>query len=63
MSVVLYDFALSPQGNRSEKSAAQYNKSPDAGLQQVTAFQSVHAPWEEISQAPDLELYVLQAKC
>ena len=63
MSVVLYDFALSLRRNHSEKSAAQYNKSPDTGLQEVTAFQSAHAPWEEISRAPDLELNVLQAQC
>lgn len=63
MSVVSYDFALSPQRNRSEKLAAQYNKLPDAGLWQVTAVQSVHEPWKEISRAPDLELYVLQAQC
>lgn len=59
MSVVSYDFALSSQRNRNEKLAAQYNKLPDAGLQQVTASQSPCAAWEEISRAPDLELHVL----
>lgn len=59
MSVVSYDFALSPQRSRNEKLAARYNKLPDAGLQQVTASQSPCAVWEEISQAPDLELHGL----
>lgn len=59
MFVVSYDFALSPQRSHNEKLAVQYNKLPDAGLQQVTASQSPCAAWEEISRAPDLELHVL----
>lgn len=61
-SVVLYHFALSP-GNCTEKLAAQYNKLPGTGFKQVMAFQGTCAAWEEVSRAPDLKLYVLQAPC
>lgn len=48
-----------PHRNHNEKLAAQHNKLPDAGLEEVMTFQSMCASVEGNSEVPDLKLHVL----